>query len=140
MRNKRNTTLKSLAIGCISMIAAGICVLGAGTATVENVVGNAAMNSAAGVISPIKGLGDGLSDLDLTGTTQGLQSNSFNVGNYTLYDIADNVGYVLNNNNKVTTLSSGHTRLGTLKVSGNVAKKNYNGVEAYAVYGDKISF
>ena len=62
------------------------------------------------------------------------------VENYTIHNMTDNSGYAPSNSNKVSAFCSGHTRLGTLKVSGDIEKKSYNGVEAYAVYGGEINF
>lgn len=68
------------------------------------------------------------------------QTQTLEVENYTIHNMTDNSGYVPSNSNKVSAFCSGHTRLGTLKVTGNIEKKSYNGVEAYAVYGGEISF
>ena len=62
------------------------------------------------------------------------------VANYTIHNMTDNSGYIPSNSNKVSAFCSGHTRLGNLKVRGDIEKKTYNGIEAYAVYGGKISF
>lgn len=62
------------------------------------------------------------------------------VANYTIHNMTDNSGYIPSNSNKVSAFCSGHTRLGNLKVRGDIEKKIYNGIEAYAVYGGKISF
>lgn len=68
------------------------------------------------------------------------QTQTLEVENYTIHNMTDNSGYAPSNSNKVSAFCSGHTRLGTLKVSGDIEKKSYNGVEAYAVYGGEISF
>lgn len=65
---------------------------------------------------------------------------SVNVESYTLHNMSDNSGYKPSSSNKVSTLNSGHTKLGTLTVKGDVKKKSYNGYEAYAVYGSSITF
>ncbi len=60
---------------------------------------------------------------------------------YTVHNFDDNAGYYPSSSNKVTTLASGHTRLGKLTVKGsNIEQKNYQGYEAYAVKGGDISF
>lgn len=68
------------------------------------------------------------------------QTQTLAVENYTIHNMTDNSGYAPSNSNKVSAFCSGHTRLGTLKVSGDIEKKTYNGVEAYAVYGGEIIF
>ncbi len=68
------------------------------------------------------------------------QTQTLEVENYTIHNMTDNSGYTPSNSNKVSAFCSGHTRLGTLKVSGDIEKKSYNGVEAYAVYGGEITF
>ena len=68
------------------------------------------------------------------------QSQTLEVANYSIHNMSDNSGYAPSNSNKVSAFCSGHTRLGTLKVRGDIEKKSYNGVEAYAVYGGEISF
>ena len=68
------------------------------------------------------------------------QTQTLEVENYTIHNMTDNSGYAPSNSNKVSAFCSGHTRLGTLKVSGDIEKKSYNGVEAFAVYGSEISF
>lgn len=68
------------------------------------------------------------------------QTQTLEVENYSIHNMTDNSGYAPSNSNKVSAFCSGHTRLGTLKVSGDIEKKSYNGVEAYAVYGGEISF
>ena len=69
-----------------------------------------------------------------------LQSQTFEIENYTIHNMTDNSGYYVSNSNKVSTFCSGHTRLGVLKISGDIAKKTYNGYEAYAVYGGSVTF
>ena len=67
------------------------------------------------------------------------QNQTLEVGNYTIHNMTDNSGYAPSNSNKVSAFCTGHTRLGTLKVSGDIEKKSYNVVEAYAAYGGEIS-
>ena len=68
------------------------------------------------------------------------QTQTLEVENFSIHNMTDNSGYAPSNSNKVSAFCSGHTRLGTLKVTGDIEKKTYNGVEAYAVYGGEISF
>lgn len=68
------------------------------------------------------------------------QTETLEVENHTIHNLTDNSGYAPSDSNKVSAFCSGHTRLGTLKVSGDIEKKSYNGVEAYAVYGGEIRF
>ncbi|MBQ8415162.1 MAG: hypothetical protein IJX58_07950 [Clostridia bacterium] len=81
--------------------------------------------------------------LPITAFASGNSSNapaSTNIDNFTIHNMADNSGYYPTDKNAVDTLSSGHKRLGTLSVIGNVQRKSYNGFEAYAVYGGNVSF
>lgn len=72
--------------------------------------------------------------------TTAAQSKTIEVSNYTIHNTSDNGGYYPSESNKVSTFCSGHTRLGKLKVTGDITKKTYKGYEAYAVYGNEISF
>ena len=68
-----------------------------------------------------------LAVMPLTAFAAQSTNQTYTVANYTIHNTADNGGYTPAGSNKVSSFSTGHTRLGTLKVSGNVAKKSYNG-------------
>lgn len=67
---------------------------------------------------------------------------TYSVANYSMYSITDNTGYYANSNqaSRVDTFPSGQSRLGSLKIKGNLEKKSYNGYEAYAVLGGEVTF
>lgn len=65
---------------------------------------------------------------------------SMEVDGFSIHEMDDNSGYYPNESNKVSVFGSGHTSLGTLKVNGDVKKTTYKGYDAYAIYGDEISF
>ena len=66
-------------------------------------------------------------------------NQSYNVGS-SLHNIEDNTGYYLSEQNKASALSSGHNKIGDLKITGDMRKTTWNGYEAYAVKGGSITF
>ena len=81
-----------------------------------------------------------LTALPLTTLAASSSEQTLGISNYTIHNVGDNTGYYPSSSNKTSTLSSGHTKLGSLSVTGNVSKKNYNGYEAIAVNGGNVTF